>query len=153
MTIKSDYDIAVALKEVLESSSNFMRYLSDRSKRIPINEMMNEDINRAPWAGIYFRSARIEANTLPRGFKDYKNMSVILQSQSTDPAVCFEKMGAMVKEAKQAIINNRTLRNTVDMITGDIEINYTYIETDRESLYFQMANINFTTEVRANAAS
>lgn len=150
MTIPSNYLIADALRDNLMNNSEIERYLNVRSKTIKVNPYANVDPNKAPWIGVYVRTNTIEANALPRNFKGSIALSIVSQASSTDSCTCAEKLMNLVAHIEQTIIDDLKLKTTVDLITS-IDTQYTYLETERENMYFQMAITNLTAEVRANA--
>lgn len=147
----NEVDIAVELCNRLTNYPALKTLLSLKSKEVPLNEFMNEDPNRAPWVGVYLRSSTIDPTALPRSYKDVVRLSIVAQaSHLKSKRDCAIKLGELNKQIFNCLLEDVKLNNTVDML-NNISTDYTYVETDRENLHFQMAVIDIEFEVRANA--
>jgi len=106
------------------------------------DDPVNEDVNRTPWIGVYKGGASFEPRTI--GYQSFEadiSMRVLVQATSlksgNDCSVLLDDYVSMVLKA---IRKDLTLSQTVDIITR-MSVEYSYTETDRSTLYFQMASI------------
>ena len=146
------YGVARELKNMLQRDKDLAAILNHRSKEILINEFANEEPNLAPWCGVYCNSANINPNTLPRGWKAQPlRVTVLLQASNMKSSeACFETLQQMVSAALDVITARNTLNGKVAMLTS-IDLSYTYIQSERESLYFQAAIIELEYELTGTA--
>lgn len=147
----NEVDIAIQLCNRLTDYPALAALLNIKSKEVPLNEFMNEDPNRAPWIGVYLRSSTIDPTSFPRAYKDVVKLSIVTQaSHLKSKKDCAIKLGDLNKQVFNCLLEDVKLNNTVDMLTT-LSTDYTYVETDRTDLHFQMAVIDVEFEVRANA--
>lgn len=149
MNVLNSFNILKTLRDVLRDTDAIVSLLGRNAQAIPINEYANEDENATPWAGIYLRRSTIEPGTIPKGWKTLLEVSIVTQVAETREDTATGLLDDLNREIINTVANNLDLRRTVDMVR-DINVEYTYLETDRETLYFQMAIINLTLEVRGN---
>lgn len=113
-------------------------------------EYVNEDVNEAPWLGVYRGKVSYEPRTL--GYKSFEAtlvIKVIAQASSIDNAPdCEQALEDLVQKTINAITSDTSIAGTVDMLNS-FEVDYGFIETERDSMYFQSAIISFELEVDA----
>jgi hypothetical protein len=136
--------IMAQLQEWLEDDINLDGYIVERS------EFVNEDPGRAAngWIGLYRRSVDYDPRNLgvpPNNYQGTLDFMVIVQRTSM-------KSGAATEDILEESVKNvldrvvQVPRDHIDHFS-DISIDYTYLETDRKTMYFQGALITFTAEV------
>ena len=132
------------IQEWLQNDIELDGFIIDRS------EFVNEDPGRATngWIGIYRRSVDYDPRNLgvpPNNYHGTVDFMVIVQNTSM-------KSGADAEDALEASVLKvlervvQVPRDYVDHFS-DILVDYTYLETDRKTMYFQGALITFTAEV------
>jgi len=132
------------LQEWLQDDINLDGFTVERS------EFLNEDPGRAAngWIGIYRRAIDYDPRNLgtpPNNYHGTLDFMVVVQRTSM-------KSGADCEDALEGSVKNvldRVVQLPKDHIDhfSDIVIDYTYLETDRKTMYFQGALITFTAEV------
>jgi len=136
--------IMIQLKDWLESDTNLDGVTVERS------EFVNEDASRAVngWIGIYRKRIDYDPRNLgvsPNNYEGDIDFVVLVQrsalSSGADTEDALEKT---VKDVLDRVV--QIPRTHIDFFSN-IEIDYTYIEDDRKSMYFQGALITFTAEV------
>jgi hypothetical protein len=136
--------ITKQIQDWLISDENLDGFTVERS------EIVNEDANRAVngWIGIYRRRASYDPRNLgtaPNNYESDIEFIVIVQGTSmksgADAEDCLEKA---VKNVLDRVV--QLPKTHIDHFS-DIEVEYTYIDTDRKSMHFQGALITFTAEV------
>lgn len=151
MSMVDSYTIAQALRDRLQNNATLAAELAIASKAIEINQYANTQAENAPWVGVYLRSATTAPHTTARGYLSKIHLAIVTQASSlVSPDDCTKVLCRINKLVEDVLTTDQTLKATVDMIS-DIKTDYTYVEGDRESLYFQMAVIDITAEVRKNA--
>lgn len=143
-------DITQALACQLQNYSSFFQEL--KTKDIKVSDYVNCNPDRAPWCGVYRRSVKSVPRTLgvQSSWQLVYKIAVVVQATSVKTGKeCEEKLEELVSLALDGIIADRTIDGTVCTLNGwDVE--YTYIETERLSTYFQSALINLEVEVDFN---
>ncbi len=140
-------DIAKALQAQLQDDSDI-----EETLRQPIvrGDYVNEDPGRTPWMGIYRGKSRFDPWTLGDGADNWKvvpQIKIVAQVTSFRSGEdCEELMEAFVKQIISAAFTDMTLGGTVDMITG-VSAEPQYIETEKETLFFQTTIITLELEV------
>ena len=136
--------ITKQVKSWLESDSYFSDFTIERS------EFLNEDAGRAVngWIGIYRRAVDYEPRNLgvpPNNYEGDVDFLVVVQRTSLlSGADAEDILEESTKKTLERIV--QIPRTHIDHFSG-ISIDYTYLETDRKSMYFQGALITFTAEV------
>ena len=136
--------IMAQIQEWLQDDIELDGFIIERS------EFVNEDPGRATngWIGIYRRSVDYDPRNLgvpPNNYHGTVDFMVIVQNTSM-------KSGADAEDALEASVLKvlervvQVPRDYVDHFS-DILVDYTYLETDRKTMYFQGALITFTAEV------
>jgi hypothetical protein len=123
-------------------------------KEVYRGEYINEQAKLAPWVGVYRAPVTYEPRTLGRGADTWEGNPqfriVVQESSFKDRGMdCEDKLEQAVAQVLNALETDRTLGGTVDTISK-YEIDYSYIETDAASIYFQTAFILITTEVQTS---
>ncbi len=118
--------------------------------KIERSEFLNEDPGKAAtgWIGIYRRSVDYDPRNLgtaPNNYEGTLDFMVIVQRTSMlSGADCEDKLEESIKYVLDRMV--QIPKTYIDHFS-DIAIEYTYLETDRATMYFQGALINFTAEV------
>ncbi len=136
--------IMAQLQEWLEDDAELDGFTIERS------EMVNEDPGRATtgWIGIYRRSVDYDPRNLgapPNNYHGTLDFMVIVQR--TDLKSGQDAEDALEDSVKKVL--ERVVQMPRDYVEhfSDISIDYTYLETERDTMYFQGALITFTAEV------
>ena len=128
--------------------AQFVEWLSDDPQldgaRVSRSEFVNEDASlaRSGWIGLYRRSVDYDPRNLgvpPNNYEGSLIFNIIVQKthlRSGEQAE--DSLEDMVKKVLDRIV--QVPRTYVDTFT-DITVDYTYIETDRTTMYFQAALI------------
>lgn len=141
-------EIEKALRDQLEVDVGVQSFMNGRG--ILIGEYVNNDPNNAPWMCVYKGKSRYDSRTLgpsAANWEVFPEVKVAVQSVNVASGeICEEELEERVRLIIDGIFLDRTIRNTVDMITN-VEVEYLYNEVDRESVYFQTAIITVSLEV------
>lgn len=139
--------ISKALQSQLQSDAGVQSFLQGDIVR---GEYINEDPNNTPWVGVYRGAVRYVPRTLGINAKNWEpspNMRIVVQdTDMLSPDNCEDLLEEHVKLIIDAVFADRTIGGTVDIIK-EVNVEYLYNETDRESLYFQTAIITLDLEV------
>ncbi len=114
------------------------------------SEFINEDAGRAAngWIGIYRRAVDYDPRNLglpPNNYHGTLDFLVVVQRTSMKSGQeCEDFLEDSTKKVLDRIV--QLPKTHVDHFS-DISIDYTYLETDRKTMYFQGALILFTAEV------
>ncbi len=136
--------IMIQVQDWLISDSNLDGVVVERS------EFVNEDASRAVngWIGIYRKRIDYDPRNLgisPNNYQAEIDFVVLVQkavlSSGADAEDVLEKM---IKSVLDRVVQ---LPKTHIDFFSNINIDYTYIEDDKKSMYFQGALITFTAEV------
>jgi len=132
------------VEEWLNDDINLDGFTVERS------EFLNEDPGRAAngWIGIYRRAVDYDPRNLglpPNNYHGELDFMVVVQRTSMKSGADCED----VLEESTKFVLDRVVQIPRDHIDhfSDIAIDYTYLETDRKTMYFQGALITFTAEV------
>ena len=137
--------IGKALQALLEREVTFV----DKVYR---GQYVNQVAKNAPWCGVYRAPVVYEPRTLGRGANNWEGtpeFRVVIQASSFKDGGedCEDVLESQVVEVLDALESDLTIGSTVDMITK-IEVDYSYIEAEETTMYFQSAFVLVTTEVR-----
>lgn len=136
--------ITIQIQKWLESDAQLSGFIVERS------EFLNEDPGRAVngWIGIYRRAVEYDPRNLgipPNNYEGTLDFMVIVQRTSMKSgADCEDVLEDSVKKVLERIV--QISRIHIEHFS-DISIDYTYLETDRKTMFFQGALITFTAEV------
>ena len=136
--------IMIQVQDWLASDKNLKGFTIERS------EFINNDPGRAAngWIGLYRRAVDYDPRNLgnsPNNFEGTLDFLVVVQRTSMRSGSDAEDvLEASVKNVLDRVVQ---LPRTYIEHFSDISIDYTYLETDRETMYFQGALITFTAEV------
>lgn len=143
-------NIMQSIEDLLRADPNIA---SDKFT-ITRSEHINEDSGRTPWIGIYRNKIGYQPNALgPRaGARNWLTtvmVDILVQSYSMESGKDAENQ---LEEHQDKILdvleNNRTLKGNVQTIVG-YDISYQTNSAVTNEIYFQMATITVTMEVRA----
>jgi hypothetical protein len=118
--------------------------------RISRGEFINEDAGQAVngWLGIYRRSVNYDPRNLgisPNNYHGELVFDIILQRTSLSSGQdCEDILEESVKSVLDRLV--QIPRTHIDHFS-DITVEYTYLETDRKTMYFQGALIEVTAEI------
>jgi len=112
-------------------------------KEVQRDAPINEDEDNIPWVCVYKGAVDYAPNTL--GSHGYLQadltLRVLVQAISWESGdECSTLLDGYVKTIVSAIRSDMTIKGKVDIITS-LSVDFSYTETDRTSLYFQMASI------------
>jgi len=114
-------------------------------------EFVGVDPSRTPWIGVFRDNMRLEPYSLGHNqWKHFLTLKVVVQAASLDSGEdCMKLLDEAVKETNAAILSDLTFGGAVLMTTlSNVEFNY--VESDRESLYYQSAIITVNCEGRSD---
>jgi len=129
----------------------FVEWLEDdpdlKGYRISRAGVVNEDASlaRNGWVGLYRRSVDYDPRNLGVPHNNYEGVltfNIIVQKAHLRSG---EKAEDALEEAVKTVIDRivQVPRTYVDTFT-DITVDYTYVESDRTTMYFQAALISMT---------
>lgn len=140
-------DITKAVENQLTKAPTTNQYRIQRGSRL------NNDPSYTPWVGIYRGRIEYEPRTLGRGARNWKDIIEIrLVVQATDIETgdkAEEELEKAIKDVLDAMETDRTIGGTVNVINGYTIDNYSFAETESETLSFQQAEITITAEARS----
>jgi hypothetical protein len=143
--------ITTALAAQIYADATIQKKL--RENYIERGGIINEVASRAPWIGVYRSSIKHTPRTLGLGAQNWESQGAIrICIQHVDMksgSACEDSLESLVQLVVAAIINDSTIGGTVDFVK-DYSVDYRYLESDRKSLYFQMAILTITFEVRTS---
>lgn len=132
--------ITKALQEQLQYNQDVAGFLSGQS--VGRDEPINEDPNRVPWVCVYKGGIKYDPRTL--GYNSFEadiELRVLVQATSLKSGEdCSELIDDYVQKIVAAIRADKTIGGTVDIVTN-LSVDFSYTETDRSTLFFQMAEI------------
>lgn len=141
-------NVATIMKQVqdwLKTGQDFQGWAVERSG------FVNEDPGRATapgWIGIYRRGIDYDPSNLGKNNNNYDatlDFTIIVQQANMQSGEkCEDDLEVAVKNVLDRM---QDLPRTYVDHFSDIVIDYTYLETDRKTIYFQGALITFTAEV------
>jgi len=136
--------IMLQVQEWLEDDINLDGFTIERS------EFINEDPGRAVngWIGIYRRSVDYDPRNLGVPPNNYHGtLDFLLAVQRTHMRSGAQAEDALEESVKFVLDRVVTIPRTYIDHFSDIAIDYTYLETERQTMYHQGALITFTAEV------
>lgn len=134
-------DITTAIKALFSSSTVFSDYQIEIGE--PVNMSMGVD-----WLGIYRDKIVFDPKYLGAGANNWLadvTVRIVLQDFNLD-----DKEKGLADKVKNAMIvleSDRKIGGTVDMVTG-YEVEFSFVDSDDQSFYFQMATITLSLKVR-----
>jgi len=136
--------IMIQVKDWLESDVNLDGAIIERS------EFVNEDAGRAVngWIGIYRKRIDYDPRNLgvaPNNYEAEIDFVVLVQRSALSSGAAAED--ALEKTIKYVLDRIVQIPKTYIDFFSNVMIDYTYIEDDKKSMYFQGALITFTAEV------
>jgi hypothetical protein len=141
--------ITTALAAQLLADSSVYAVLSE--KYIERGGPINENAGRAPWLGVYRSAITHDPRTLgsTQNWESTGVIRVCAQAVSMHSASnCEDSLESLVRLVINAITADTTIGGTVDMVKR-FAVDYRYLESDRKSMFFQMAIIAVTFEVKS----
>jgi len=140
--------ITRAMETLLRADATVGGYTIERG------EYVNMDMDRVPWVGIYRGDMVYDVQTLGRGANNWKAefpIKVIVQSATSKGNAndAEDDLEEYIRAVLDAVVLDKTIGGTVAMVTG-ITIEYSFNETESETVYFQNAEISILTEVRTS---
>jgi hypothetical protein len=132
------------LVEWFKDDPAMQNYIISRS------EFVNEDAGQAVngWVGVYRRSVDYDPRNLgvpPNNYDADLSFSVVVQrSHLGSGEECADLLEKSVKTVLDRMV--QIDRTYIDHFS-DIRVEYTYLETDRKTMYFQGALLNVTAHV------
>ena len=142
-------DITTALAEQILADQSIQNTL--RKNFVERGGPINENASDAPWIGVY-RGAITHDPRILGGVNNWESTGLIricVQSISmVSGSACEDSLEELVRLVIAAILADTTIGGTVDMV-NKFAVDYRYLESNRKSLYFQMAIISMTFEVKS----
>ena len=136
--------ITKQLVEWFESDVNLANFIITRSEFV--NE--NPSVAATGWMGIYRRSIEYEPRNLGTAPNNYEAdfiFDIVVQKTSMKSGADAED--SLEEATKNVIERVLLMERTHIQHFSEIFVEYTYIETDRKTMYFQGALITFTAEI------
>lgn len=136
--------ITKQIVEWLEDGSDFDGYTVTRS------EFVNEDAGQATkgWIGVYRRSVNYDPRnlgTVPNNYEGTLIFDIVVQrTHMVSGCEAEDALEVSVKNVLDRVV--QIPRTYIDHFS-DIFVEYTYLESERTTLYFQGALITFTAEI------
>ncbi len=123
---------------------------------VEVAEQINEGPTDNGWVGIYHERLRFPARALgvAAGFrKQLTSLIVLIQASDPDSGqACGERLGELVKNVVSVVLNDTTLRGTVENIGEDLEVSYERYEKGDDG-YNQTAALYLVAEAYVNATA
>ena len=142
-------DISKAVAELLRDDPAL-----DVVKNIERSEFINDNPDHAPWIGVY--RTRVKYSPLQLGQHSASwlaeiSIDVIVQDGSYDSGAAAEnKLEILMRDVMRVFMDNLTLKNKVDQITG-FEQEYIFRpdeDEDSDKFFFQTTILTIEAEVR-----
>jgi len=114
-------------------------------------EFVGVDPSRTPWIGVFRDSIRHVPRTLGHNqWSTSMTFKVVIQAASLESGEdCQIMLDYYIQEVTAAILSDLTFGGAVDMTTL-ANVEYNYVESERETLYYQSAIITIESEGRSN---
>lgn len=136
--------ITKQMKEWLETDVELVEHKVFRSEFV--NE--NPDAGVNGWIGIYRKALEYEPRHMGIGPNNYEGtLDIMVMVQRTSVKSGQDCEDALEDSIKKVLDRIVLMPKTYVDHFSDILIDYTYLETDRKTMYFQGALITFTAEV------
>lgn len=118
---------------------------------ITLGEFVNVDPSRTPWIGVFRDKVSDTPRTLGHNtWNTTLTLKVIVQAASMESGEdCQTLLDSYVKETRAAILSDLTFGNSV-LHTSQLDTEFNYVDTERESFYYQSAVISIQCEGRSN---
>ena len=141
-------DITEAWRLILDASPVIRQTV--KSAAIVRQGVVNENAGQTPWIGIYKAVIQTRPRSLGAHASSWQktvNLKTLVQVFSASGGDAAEdELEALIEDMERLIFDNLTLSGTVDMITG-VDTEYRFIESEAESIFFQMAEMTIIAEV------
>lgn len=136
--------ITQAVEEMFNTDPEFNRFTIERS------DWVNENPSVCPWIGIYRGDMQYNPETLGDG-PDYwtglMNLRLVVQSANYESGAAAEdELEDNVEIVISKILSDTTLRGVIDMV-NEINVNYTYLAENDQTMFYQAALIEMKLEV------
>jgi len=139
--------IVTALRKQLNSSATIV----SEGITVEQGEYVNFDPDRCPWVGCYKSKISYAPLSLGRHSTSWDatvELKIVIQaSHGNSGQECDARLSSYETLVLDAVWSNPTIGGNVDVIEGMV-VEYSYNETESESLFFQQAIITLTTEVQ-----
>lgn len=137
---------------ITESVRSLLKKALPDEYKVERGEYINMDPDKTPWVGVYRGPLKYDTATLGRGTNSWKaefTIRIIVQASNIagDASKAEDDLEGYIKAVLDIIVADKTLGKSVAM-TNEINVNYSYNETESETVYFQNAEIELITEVR-----
>lgn len=145
--VKSIVTVCEDIKDFLHKREAVLQVIE--KKDITANEIVNDDINRTPWIGIYpSRNAHsLQPYALGNGsWLDTLKTDIVIQAATLDGfgKKAITELESIVVPVTREIIDSKRIDNTVRRVM-DIQVEYTYMESESK-VYFPTAIMTVTME-------
>jgi hypothetical protein len=141
-------DITESLKTVLSEAPT----LSD-VKAVERGEYVNKDAARTPWVGVYRTNAEYEPRALGNHSKSWGakiTIKLVLQVYNANGEKAEDELEDLLHRVMAVVFGDLTIRQNVSMLNS-VKIQYSYDETDSDTMDYQWAFITLIYEARTGA--
>lgn len=140
--------ISNALKTQLENSSFMTDFVA-----IERGQIANQEPAHTPWCCIYRSSVEYDPHTLGPAVNAWKGIVefviVVQAAAMTGGSDAEDTIEAAVKNVMDALFEDKTINNNVDMLTG-LNVDYNFDSNEEETMIYQQADITVQYEVRTS---
>ena len=140
--------ITSALKTQLTNSAFMTDFVA-----IERGQIANQEPGNTPWCCIYRSSVEYDPHTLGPASNSWKGivtLEIVVQAVSMKSEEDAEDtIEAAVTSVLNAIYEDKTISNNVDMLTG-LNVDYSFDSNEEETMLYQQANIEVQYEVRTS---
>jgi len=143
----------ILLNEVIDNLEMQLSEAPDlhgRGIAITRSECVNDNINNAPWVGLYIKQVDHDPNTLAtihRRWKAKVELVIVVQETSLKSgADCSARLEVLIRDTLNAVVNDTSFGTAIDMVNS-INVTYSFEKTDRPTLHFQTAYITLKVEL------
>jgi len=136
--------ITKAVETMFRTDPEFNTFTIERS------DWVNENPSVCPWLGIYRGNIDYNPETLGNG-PDYwtglMTLRLVVQAANYESGAASEdELETYVEAVISKILTDTTLRGVVDMV-NEVNVTYTYLAEQEDSLFYQAALIEMKLEV------
>lgn len=142
---------AAKIAEALRAQIAKYEYMVQNSVAVTRGEYVNVDPDQCPWIGIYREKVRYDGRTFGkhnRSFDAFLTFKILVQAANLSTGEeCEDKLEALTQATLDAIWASPRIGNEVDMLEGEITVEYSYNENMSKTIYFQWSMLTVTFRV------
>jgi len=141
------YNVSLALYNQIKDYSTVKEF----DPEVCHGEFVSVDPSRTPWIGVFRDRIRHVPRTLGHNtWQTSISLKVVVQAVSLESGEdCQNLLDGYVREVSAAILSDLTFGGAV-LMTNAVDVEFNYIETERESFHYQSAVISIESEGRSN---